>query len=154
MALMRQNTAFATRLYGILLHLYPSDFRQAYGDVMTGVFEESMSDAHAHGGTAALLKLWLHALTDIMTVALAEWNSRLMLGLGIEQRASLGATIAIHTIVLFSLILMGVNAGGLHPRPSTTPVCGSVKPAHASPPRPLKSGNATGMESASSPTLK
>jgi hypothetical protein len=128
---MRQNK-FATRLYGILLHLYPSDFRQAYGDAMTCVFNESLSDAVAQSGTAGVFKVWQHSLADLATAALAVWGSRFMITLGIEQRTSLGASIVLHTVIVFSLIWMGVNAGGLHPRPSTTPVCGKVKVAHSS----------------------
>lgn len=129
---MRQDTAFAARLYEVLLHVFPSEFRQAYGDVMTCVFEESIGDAYAKSGSAGVLKLWLHTITDLTTAAVGEWASRLMFSVGIEQRTSIGATIAIHAIVLFSLILMGISAGGLHPRPATTPACGKVNISHSS----------------------
>jgi hypothetical protein len=128
---MRQNTAIATRIYNALLYLYPADFREAYGAAMTCIFEESLSDAFAQSGPAGALKLGLHTLSDLATAALAEWASRFMVNLGIEQRTSLGVSIAIN-IVLFSLILIGVKGGGLHPRPSVTPVCGEVSTSHFS----------------------
>lgn len=135
---MRQNTAIAPRIYNALLYLYPADFREAYGAAMTCIFEESLSDAFAQSGPAGALMLWLHTVTDLATAALAEWASRFMVNLGIEQRTSLGASIAIN-IVLFSLLLIGVKAGRLHPRPSTTPVCGEVNTSHfsASAPRSI-----------------
>lgn len=127
---MRLKTAFI-RLYGILLHLYPADFRQAYADAMTCIFEESLGDAFAKSGPAGALKLCLHTLTDLATTALSQWASRCMVNMGIEQRTSLGVSIVIN-IVLFSLVLMAVNAGRLHPRPSTRPLCGEVSVLHSS----------------------
>lgn len=129
---MRTNSAIATRVYQALLYLYPLEFRQAYGEAMTCVFEESLSDVSAKSGPAGVLKLWLHTLSDLATAALAEWASRLMISLGIEQRTSVGATIAIHAIVLFSLILTGINAGRLPRRPSKTSVCGEVNISYSS----------------------
>ena len=126
-----QNLRFAARLYGVLLRLYPADFRQSYGDAMACIFEESLSQTFANSGPAGVLKLWLHALTDLARTALAEWASLFMVNIGIEQQRSLGASIAIN-IVLFSLVLIGVNAGRLHPRPSTTSVCERLKVAPSS----------------------
>jgi hypothetical protein len=123
--LAHQNARFAARLYEVLLHLYPADFRQSYGEAMTCIFEESLRDASAKSGRGVVLRLWLHTLIDLATAALAEWVSRFLFSIGIEQQTSLGASIAI-SIVLFILVLMGVNAGRLHPRQSATPVCGMV----------------------------
>jgi hypothetical protein len=53
------------RIYRSLLRLYPSDYRQAYGDQMVQLFGDQLRDA---GATRA----WLRAPLDVVATALSE----------------------------------------------------------------------------------
>lgn len=53
------------RLYSLLLHIYPTSFRQEYGDEMVRLFRERYSGA----SPAARAGLWCEALKDLLTAA-------------------------------------------------------------------------------------
>lgn len=59
-------------LYRALLLLYPARFRVAYGAQMAQVFRASCGRASREGGVAALARLWLCTLGDLLLTALAE----------------------------------------------------------------------------------
>lgn len=61
----------STRLYRLLLRLYPANFQRAYGDLMAQAFRDRLRDAQRDGVIAAGL-YWLHALFDVMVNALGE----------------------------------------------------------------------------------
>jgi hypothetical protein len=61
----------STRLYHLLLRLYPANFRRAYGDLMTQAFRDRLRDARRDGMIATVL-YWLHTLYDVMVNALGE----------------------------------------------------------------------------------
>jgi putative ABC transport system permease protein len=54
------------RVYRLLLRLFPASFRREYGDEMSAVFERRRRDA---AGTGATVRLWIHAVLDVMTNA-------------------------------------------------------------------------------------
>ncbi len=60
------------RLYQILLHVYPREFRREYGPHMVQVFRDCCGDAAAQDGAAGVAKLWLHVLGDLSRSALNE----------------------------------------------------------------------------------
>jgi hypothetical protein len=61
----------STRLYRLLLRLYPVNFRRVYGDLMTQAFRDRLRDARRDGIIATVL-YWLHTLYDVMVNALGE----------------------------------------------------------------------------------
>lgn len=51
------------KLFEILLHLYPAEFRRKFGEEMTAVFKESLQDSQAAGPIDQVVCLLLEALT-------------------------------------------------------------------------------------------
>ena len=60
------------RLYKLLLHLYPSSFRAAYGEEMQSIFEARRRDA---AGAFAVAGLWLSTFFEVLVnAAKAHWD--------------------------------------------------------------------------------
>jgi len=55
----------ATVWYCLLLWLYPSGFRSAYGDLLVQAFRDRARDAFYAGGSLALVGFWLAILSDL-----------------------------------------------------------------------------------------
>jgi MacB-like periplasmic core domain len=65
----------AKAFYRTLLHGYPSPFRQEYGDQMSLMFNEQLEEARLTRARHTELRLWLHALWDVFTIAPKEhWH--------------------------------------------------------------------------------
>ncbi len=127
---MRGQAILGARLYGILLKSYPMEFRQAYGDAMVSVFEESLAEARARSGRYGVLSLWLYTLADLAKTVLAERASGFVAACGIERKTSLGASFAIHGVVLSGIIWVGLHTA--HPIHNS---CKEHKITHAPPVR-------------------
>jgi hypothetical protein len=125
----RGKAMLGIRLYGVLLKSYPIEFRQAYGDAMVCVFEESLADARARSGCHGVVSLWLYTLADLAKTVLAERASCFAAGSGIERKSSLGASFVIHGLVLFGIIWVGLRT--VHPIHNS---CNEQKVAHRSVP--------------------
>jgi len=69
---MRGKLLVSERLYGALLHLYPKQFRTAYGRQMRLTFRDACRVAYRRGGAGGLLVLWLPTLLDLFKSALEE----------------------------------------------------------------------------------
>ncbi len=69
---MRGEFPVAERLYGVLLSLYPKEFRAAYGQAMRLTFRDACRAAYARNGAGGLLALWLPTLLDLFKSALEE----------------------------------------------------------------------------------
>jgi hypothetical protein len=63
---------FSERLYAALLHLYPKQFRAAYGQQMRLTFRDACRVAYRQNGMGGLLALWLPTLLDLFKSALEE----------------------------------------------------------------------------------
>jgi hypothetical protein len=65
------DVGWSERLYGALLHAYPTRFRSRYGSEMAQLFADQLRDARggAAGGVAAT---WLRTLVDLATSAVEE----------------------------------------------------------------------------------
>jgi predicted permease len=60
------------RAYRLLLHLFPSSFRNEYGGEMCAVFARRL---HTSGGTAAAVALWAGAVVDVVSnAAIVHWD--------------------------------------------------------------------------------
>jgi hypothetical protein len=65
----------AKAFYRTLLHGYPSPFRQEYSDQMSLMFNEQLVEARLTRARHTELRLWLHALWDVFTIAPKEhWH--------------------------------------------------------------------------------
>jgi predicted permease len=60
------------RAFRVLLHLYPSNFRDAWGEEMTSFFLHRLNRARNRGGHLAVLELWARTIADIARTATAE----------------------------------------------------------------------------------
>ncbi len=69
---MRGKLLVSERLYGALLHLYPKEFRAAYGQQMRLTFRDACRVAYLRNGIGGLLALWLPTLLDLFKSALEE----------------------------------------------------------------------------------
>jgi hypothetical protein len=69
---MRGELLVSERLYGALLHLYPKEFRAAYGQQMCLTFRDACRIAYQQNGAGGLLALWLPTLLDLLKSALEE----------------------------------------------------------------------------------
>src|SRR5574341_2322889 len=70
---MRGKHRMSERLYEALLHLYPKEFRAAYGQPMRLTFRDAYREAYRRNGTGGLLALWLPTVLDLFKSALEEW---------------------------------------------------------------------------------
>ena len=90
-----------TKLYRILLRLYPASFRQEYEGAMHRQFRDEQRDAH---GWKENLGLWLHALSDVALSApqelVRELGQDLRFAVRVYKRRPLSAAIAIGTLAL------------------------------------------------------
>jgi predicted permease len=62
----------ATAVYKALLRCYPAAFRDEYGNQMLLMFSEQLGEARQSGGVRRQAALWLHAASDIFTIAPQE----------------------------------------------------------------------------------
>lgn len=100
---MAAKTPVAVRIYGVLLKAYPAEFRGIYADQMLCFFEESWLEISALSNPAAALTLWLRTLDDLLRTALCKRMSQFAVGIGMERGISLGASAALHIVVLWAL---------------------------------------------------
>jgi hypothetical protein len=73
--------AVSQRLYQRLLGAYPADFRHQYGAQMIQVFLDCCRVAYQQSGTRGVLLLWISTLGDLISNAIAEHVSTIILRL-------------------------------------------------------------------------
>jgi hypothetical protein len=61
---MKQQFAWSSRVYGLLLRLYPKSFREDYAQEMLWCFEDMAFDAVKKYGGWGMPRLWLRVLPD------------------------------------------------------------------------------------------
>src|SRR5690606_25340530 len=76
----------AERLYRLLLHLYPLDYRREYGDLMLTHFRDLLRDAQRSERAFAEEKLVLHILLDTLHSAAREHLDAHQVGLAADLR--------------------------------------------------------------------
>ncbi|HPV08049.1 MAG TPA: hypothetical protein PLD57_13320 [Aggregatilineales bacterium] len=76
----------AERLYRLLLHLYPLDYRREYGDLMLTHFRDLLRDAQRSERAFAEEKLILHILLDTLHSAAREHLDAHQVGLAADLR--------------------------------------------------------------------
>ena len=68
----RRRSRVSERVYAALMHLYPEDFRQQYGDEMLDHFRDRWHDESSRDVAIGGLRLWSRTLVDIGTTAVHE----------------------------------------------------------------------------------
>lgn len=58
------------KVYETSLVLYPSDLRREFGAEMVEVFDEQVSEAYSRSGFPGLLRVWISATREFVTIAL------------------------------------------------------------------------------------
>ena len=71
-----RSLTVSTRLYEVLLAVYPSEFRQAYGGPMLLFFRDCCRRALSEAGAAGLLALWARTMLDTVQTAIEEHSQR------------------------------------------------------------------------------
>ena len=88
----RRLLRISNRTYQLLLAIYPARFRDMYGRHMAQVFRDCCRDAYQQGGGWKVLVLWLVAVYDLMTNALGEHITALVLE--IEEKSVMHALLS------------------------------------------------------------
>jgi hypothetical protein len=97
------------RLFHWLLHIYPADFREAYGREMALVFRESCRTTVHQAGFIGMVGLWLPTLLDVVATAVAERAEKgfHMSRASLVRFMGLGAIVAGLLLILFIPVLAG-----------------------------------------------
>lgn len=69
---MKQQFAWSSRVYGLLLKLYPKGFREDYAQEMLWCFEDMAFEAARKYGRWGMLRLWLRVLPDTCLTVVKE----------------------------------------------------------------------------------
>ena len=64
--------SIADRIYRVLLGMYPREFRQRFGPDMVDFFRDRRRAARQTAGTLGVVRVWLHAIADVLGVASLE----------------------------------------------------------------------------------
>ena len=70
---MKSAAPAATRLYKALLHLYPSTFRDEFGEEMACDFDEATDEAWTIGGWTRVLSAWSTVARDLLCSIPVQW---------------------------------------------------------------------------------
>jgi hypothetical protein len=95
------------RIYKILLHLYPREFRDQYGEEMTRVFQENL----AHEGSS--FKLWIQTFADVLSSASREHVLGGRMSLLHKLAGVSSIVIGVWQVVFLSNILLNVPTVGV-----------------------------------------
>jgi hypothetical protein len=85
------------RVYGMLLLVYPREFRRRYGGEMVQVFGDLCREAKRRGGALGMMMLWVRTVPDLTSTAIVERSravSRRWLFALIPLALTLGVAIA------------------------------------------------------------
>src|SRR5262249_59400026 len=104
---------------GLLLAVYPTDHRRAYGQHMAQVFRDVCRDAFAQQGTCGVLAAWLPVLFDLTITALEEHRRK-----GIRMSKSTFIRLSGLIVILGGAMHMITAIGALSPTPC--PNCSGV----------------------------
>jgi hypothetical protein len=67
-----QTSPVSVRLYGMLLEVYPAEFRREYGSQMEQVFGDLYREARERGGRSGIAHLWALTVSDLARTAVAQ----------------------------------------------------------------------------------
>lgn len=97
------------RLYERLILVYPARFRQEYGPPMVQLFRDELRDTLHESGKAGAVRLWIHALFDLLITAFEEhyWEIQHMWANRLIRHSDLAAffTAAFLPVALLYLII-------------------------------------------------
>ena len=67
-----QTSALSVRFYGVLLKVYPEEFRREYGLQMEQAFGDQYKEACERGGRRGIALLWALTISDLARTAVAQ----------------------------------------------------------------------------------
>lgn len=103
---LKWSPSLARRLYALLLHLYPSDFRRDYGEELLFLFIDMHRAAHLKG-KSAIFRLWAILLIDLVVSAARERSKTVL-----TQRSA-----NMVSLLLASPFLFLITTAALHYQP-------------------------------------
>lgn len=68
----RNLIRWSARLYRLLLHLYPSQFRRAYAESMRDIFQQWIEDEAVHEGSRGICRVWRTTASEFIPTMLRE----------------------------------------------------------------------------------
>jgi hypothetical protein len=95
------------RLYGVLLHMYPKEFRDAYGQQMRLTFRDACRVAYHRNGAGGLLALWVPTLLDLLKSALEQRAHQGEITVSKERLMTLAGPLTILVGLLWVLASVG-----------------------------------------------
>lgn len=98
-------TQISQRFYDVLLYVYPSEQRKAYGKQMSQTFSDMCRAVERQGNSRAFVHLWVRTLSDIAISASAE-HITVCRRKGLMSRLS---TLVLGLVVIFSVLTGYVN---------------------------------------------
>lgn len=70
------SVTFSIRIYQLLLHAYPAEFRQEYGAHMMQVFQDCCLRTVRQGGGNGMVRLWVVTLLDLVQSVISEHRQK------------------------------------------------------------------------------
>ena len=105
-----QVMAWSGRCYGLLMSLYPAEFRVHFGKEMRQIFIDCCRDAEREDGLSGLIGLWLRTACDLGVSIPRERGRVLMEGREFGSRtAGLIDSFVIGAIIVFHLFVAGAG---------------------------------------------
>ena len=74
------GTNLSERIYRLMLHMYPVNYRKQYGQLMVQAFRDLSREAYVEHGFPELTKAWAHTLADVATTVVSEHADLLLNG--------------------------------------------------------------------------
>lgn len=111
--MIERIVAVSDRLYGLILKIYPREFRDEYGEEMAQTLRDQVRDSWTRHGAVGVAALWLRVVLDAIRSALAEhankgWGASLSWrGLGYGLAVPVGYPLAFISFIAWSGELVG-----------------------------------------------
>jgi hypothetical protein len=94
-------------IYRAFLTIYPADLRHNFGEEMAGVFtddlEDALIDAHRTHRLAPVARVWWHALTEVLAIAIPG-------RLANEALVAPAVSLAIHVALVGGVLILATFA--------------------------------------------
>ena len=69
---MANSTSASERIFSTLVRLFPTTFRERFGQDMRELFRDQLREARARDGVGGVLRLWTRILPSLLRAAIIE----------------------------------------------------------------------------------